>query len=940
MCEQFNQSILNYFIIYFMKSTCVFSKTLWLGLFFISINQLSQAQISGKAFRDFNANGTKDNSTTFNETFEGNIVVNAYNSSGVLLATQTTSGIGTTSNYTFPATGANSITSGTVVRLEFILPNYYFASNGNGSNSSIQFVTAGATATANLGINSPNDFCQSNPFLASSAYVSSPGNTGANNLSALPVGTGGTGAPGRVELNSPYSTTGATWGMAHQRESNKLFTTAFMKRHAAFGSGGTGAIYVTSNTNTPATSATSLYFNLQSVLSINTGANPHATDLTIDQNNVNGSPFDAVGKMSLGDLDISNDGKYLFTINLNEKKLHRIFIDNPAKPAASLTSADVTTWTIPNPCDATKGTSRPWGLGMYQGKVYVGVICDGSISLTRNDLSATVYEFIPSTGVFTQVLTFPLNFSRGALSGMVAERDYWEPWRNTWYKNPASQSYGGIDPQPVLADIEFDIDGSMIIGFLDRFSHQSRLGGGDETGVGSYDPRLGGDILRAGKCSTANTWTIENNASVCGGTATTGAGNGNGPGGGEFYHGDQFNNNHFETSEGGLSMLRGSGQVIVGGMDPLSIYSAGFYYMNNTTGAADLKYELVGNSAGVYGKAGAIGDIEMLCNPQPIEIGNLVFLDTDKDGIQDADETGLNGIIIDLYQGATKVGSTTTATINGQVGSYFFTNANVNLGGATGILQNIAYEIRIPNISGGSKQTNLGANVLTSANQGANDLIDSDGTTSGTNAIIALTTAGSGENNYSYDFGFFFCPSITTPSATQTLCIGSNGSNITVNTTQTTTNGIKFMRFASAQTGAAMYTGGTLLTGGTVTASGGIATYIWNSSDFINAGTTPITYYVYAILNPDLGAACQPFQEIQIVVNPLPSFTLVQTNVTCFGNGNGTITATTTSGTSPFTYSKDDGANFLNTTGVFDNLTPATYKIAVKDNNGCMKKCN
>ena len=148
------------------------------------------------------------------------------------------------------------------------------------------------------------------------------------------------------------------------------------------------------------------------------------------------------------------------------------------------------------------------------------------------------------------------------------------------------------------------------------------------------------------------------------------------------------------------------------------------------------------------------------------------------------------------------------------------------------------------------------------------------------------------------------------------------------------------MRFASAQTGAAMYTGGTLLTSGTVTASGGIATYIWNSSDFPNATTAQITYYVYAILNPDLGAGCQPFQEIQIVVNPLPSFTLAQTNVTCFGNGNGKITTTTTSGTSPFTYSIDDGVTFPNATGIFDNLVPATYKIAVKDNNGCVKKCN
>ena len=194
----------------FMKSSYAFLGKLCLFFSLLGISQASLAQVSGKVFRDFNANGTKDNSTTFNEVFEPNIVINAYNSSGTLLATQTTAATGTTSNYTFPATGTNSIPSGTAVRLEFILPNYYFATKGNISNTSVQFVTAGVATTADLGINTPSDYCQSSPFLASTAYVSSPGNTGTNNgLSALPVGVGGSNAPGKVELGSPYTTIGA-----------------------------------------------------------------------------------------------------------------------------------------------------------------------------------------------------------------------------------------------------------------------------------------------------------------------------------------------------------------------------------------------------------------------------------------------------------------------------------------------------------------------------------------------------------------------------------------------------------------------------------------------------------------------------------------------------------------------------------------------------------
>ena len=194
--------------------------------------------------------------------------------------------------------------------------------------------------------------------------------------------------------------------------------------------------------------------------------------------------------------------------------------------------------------------------------------------------------------------------------------------------------------------------------------------------------------------------------------------------------------------------------------------------------------------------------------------------------------------------------------------------------------------------------------------------------------------------------------SITNPSAIQTLCAGATGANITVSTNQNFASSIKFVKFTTDQTSTngsetateltAIYAGTAI--GSNVTPTGAsspyTATYTWNSADFPNAGTTQIIYYVYAILDVAVSAACQPVQEIKITVNPLPSFTLAQTNVTCNGVANGTIIVTTTGGTALFTYSKDDGATFPNTDGIFGNLTPATYKIAVKDANGCVKKCN
>ena len=753
---------------------------LW-SIFFICFLAKSDAQISGNVFRDFNANGIKDNSTTFNEPLAAGVTVKAYNLQNIEVGSTTSD-----------ANGAYAFTGLTLpLRIEFtgLTVGDFSAAAGTGNNSSVQFYST-ATTTANFGVNYPDDYCNNNPFFASNVYVASPGTNGANGLVAIPYGTTGTGAPLKQELNTPYNTIGSVWGMAHQRESNTLFSSAFMKRHTAFGTGGTGEIYRTTGTNNPSTSSTLPYIDLQTLAAITTGANPHATDLTIDQDNANGSPYDAVGKISLGDMDISADGKYLFVVNLFEKKLHRIFIDNPAKPAASLTAADVTSWDIPNPCDAANGTSRPWGLAVNRGKVYVGVVCDASISLSKDNLSATVYEMDSATGTFTSVLNFPLDFLRGVTSG-IPQPEYWNAWRPFYYKEPTTTGYGAINPQPILSDIDFDTDGSMILAFTDRTAHQLRRDGPIQDGTGTNDPRAAGDILRAGKCSVANTWTIENNASVCGGTPTAGAGTTQGPGGGEFYLGDTFAPYHEETSQGAVAMLRGSNQVILSVMDPTDFYTAGFYYMNNITGMVDGKYELVSSGGGAFGKAGAVGDVEMLCLSQPIEIGNRVFFDTDKDGIQDADEAGIADVSLEIFadfdNNGTPDGAALSSVTTNSEGVWYFNTSNIvdgdpiTVGNQAGLTFNKNYIIRVAasDWTSGNGAAELVGKELTTANVGGagqSDAIDSDAEIANTIPQIKVLIGNSGENNHTLDFGFrTVCALAATAVGTNPTCANNDG---------------------------------------------------------------------------------------------------------------------------------------------------------------------
>jgi len=68
-----------------------------------------------------------------------------------------------------------------------------------------------------------------------------------------------------------------------------------------------------------------------------------------------------------------------------------------------------------------------------------------------------------------------------------------------------------------------------------------------------------------------------------------------------------------------------------------------------------------------------------------------------------------------------------------------------------------------------------------------------------------------------------------------------------------------------------------------------------------------------------------------------------QSNINCFAANDGTITVAATGGTAPYTFSVDNGVNYLPATGtdlrLFTGLLPNTpYRIRVKDNNGCISK--
>ncbi|HMT54535.1 MAG TPA: SdrD B-like domain-containing protein, partial [Saprospiraceae bacterium] len=748
--------------------------------FFFSSSGFSQ--ISGIVFRDYNANGTRQTGSTYNEDGVINVTVKAYNSANIEVGSVVTS-----------STGSYSFTGLSLpVRIEFIPPliDDYSGVVGTGSQSSVQFHNA-TTTTANFGINYPDQYCHTtNPNIITTCFVNgrpAPGTSQTDVIVRHPYSATGNSYGTNNTYLGDAGTVGAVWGVAYNRETGDIFTSALAKRHAAMidndGNGveDLGAIYIKTTAGTP-----TLWLDLATVPGVDVGLSVMPTISTRGLPNSNMGPsydsamFGLVGKIGLGDIEISDDNTTLYVVSLYDKKLYTIDIASKTLIGAGIP--------VPNPCSG--GFARPFSVTYHRGKVYVGTVCDAITSQLESDLKANVYRL--DGGSFTNVLSFPLNYVKGAAfedydNGTGLHGTKWNPWEDVFSNTQiaAMSTRPLIHPQPILANIEFDHEESMILVFNDRIGHQGGTANfgtsAASTGTTTFNTVASGDILRASL--TGGVYVLENNA-TSGLVTTAGAGNNQGPAtingtmngytgtGGEYYHGDfslQYGSSiyHKDAVSGGSTFYPGSGQVYVHVEDSTDPWSGGSYLLDNTSGAKENAYTIYPATVtdNLFGKANGLGDPELMCNIAPIEIGNRVWVDTDGDGIQDADESPLSGVTIQLVKNGSVI-ATATTDANG----YYVFSSDPNRTSTTSYVYQLNftpganYTVRIPNISGGSQQSALTGLFLTLKDQGT-DVNDNDGSTVGLNAEVSFVMGTEGQNNHTYDFGFvpFSCPVVSNP---------------------------------------------------------------------------------------------------------------------------------------------------------------------------------
>ncbi len=763
-------------------------------------------EIGGFAFHDFNANGTRNNS----DAGAAGITVNAYNTANTLAATTISSSTGA-----YTLTG---LTVGQPYRLEFSWNDGYLQSGALGTNStsSIQFVNAG-TCAADFSVNLPSSYCQtSNPLVMLPCYVNgsatAPAVTPMDALVAFPYN-----AYSREDVTTQnpvvshiatVGQVGALWAMAYQKTSKVMFGSAVLRRYSGFGSLGTGGIYKIDMTN-PATPSVAPWIDVKTI-GIPTGTDTRNGTPANTLSNSPGAPawdaeaFNQIGKLGIGGMDFNETGDTLWLVNMTDRKLYGIKNVNPSVAPTAGNVLGGYSITLPSgyTCASGAGDFRPWAIKYYKGLVYIGALCSGESTRWKpENLRGYILSFNPANPAagFTHVANFPLNYSRRHYG---TSTNVFQSWiDNSYYKNYIIQ--------PIVTDLEFDIDGSIIVGIADR--------GGLQMGNQNYhaDPSASdytltngdtyGDILKI--CRVGNTFVAEGNVGCTYPINPFGTS--------EFYWGDHapFAGNELyfmDNAAGSLAFTPGNGTFLSTLQDPSMWYAGGTAAFSPISGGDVRRYSVYDPSVpGAAGKATGLGDIEPLCDLAPIEIGNRVWTDTDQDGIQDAGEAGISGVTLRLYNTVTSVLIATTTT--DASGNYKFTNLTINT----------QYRIELA-----MNDPFVGGKNLTNKDAGSNDWIDNDAQNNSGIASINLTTGTYGQNNHTYDFGFNPCNNITTAGT-----IGTNQSACT------SLDPTPFTSTADASGG----------TGGSIEyqwyKSTTVATYLGNEAQWTAiAGATALTY--------------------------------------------------------------------------------------------------
>jgi hypothetical protein len=721
------------------------------GLIFLylstTVSSLLYASISGTVYKDFDMNGE----------------MNGGDAPVIGASIQAICDDGNTYKTTTNTNGGYTLatSSGVKCRVEADVSGAGVGSGTNfmGSAPLVDIAVDGTTHDISTG--SPATYCQANPdviLVALPGYYTKGENSkggGRETPSGLgaifkvttpPIGTFNDN--GKINNNTrkilaTWDEVGAVWGAAWKKGTKDLFVAAALKRYVP--------LKDESSPDKVAESAGKIYkihfdsngsYTLSDFAVIdNVLTNDAKTKLSNRDYGYNQDLdiMNYTGRMGLGDIDINEDETKLYTVNMKTKEL--VTID--------LATGNQSSIQLPNPyggnCDSDN--VRPWAVKARGGKVYIGSVCEDKISTgdssDKNDkagVGAVIQEYngaIIRTIAQTNSLRYLKPKSYSPKKGET----------NSWY---IYKSWNDGGATPILTDIEFTNRGDLVLGYTNRAAL-------------NRTESLGGDIRKM--CLNADgTYTDESSDAQTTNCASHEVKyeqeDKNHETYYEFYVGDYYGGDlgaggHPETASGALAQAPGAPNIMVGMVDATDWYQPGAIGLySNITGDKIAAQAVINRDKVVdngerepYGsKAGGMGDIELLCDPAPIEIGNYVWMDLNKDGIQDPNEPPIKDVNVTLSCGdpAVEYGSVLTD----KNGHYYFggpDNANLVAGKMIASELNCTLSIDKADVNNKPASTK-------NPNSDANDTIDNDAEDDGNgHNIITFTTNVA--NDHSLDFG-------------------------------------------------------------------------------------------------------------------------------------------------------------------------------------------
>ena len=612
-------------------------------------------------------------------------------------------------------------TTSAKVRIEFSNWSSYLKESTLGTNnkSSVQFINN--NDTANLALHNPNDFSTNTPLLATTHFIN--GKNGLNlaepTIFAWPYSNKGAHNSNQ-EILATTDSIRSVWGLAYDKTNQILYSSTLLKRHVSIGSDGLGTIYITDLNN----SITSLFQIVPNVGSIDNEATRGLDETNLP--NTDASTFAKIAKVGLGDISISEEKSILYAMNLNDKKIYEIDTN---------TKSIIKSYAAPGPT-CTNGELRPFALTVHENSLYVGSVCDASTSscvVTESggycpELTAQVYQVPLGTTSGSEIFQMRLDYKKELVHILqpIAERHNWNPWTDTYADILTSDRI--FHPSPILSNIKFDESNNMFLAFTDRSTLQTGARQNDINGTNLENIVMsGGDILKA-KLENNNSYTLLDV---------------------NLYDDNTSAPVHQEGALGAVAYLKGSNEIVFTEYDPYDTKGNGQTYdtkgvtfNNATTGLRTQSYEVAAeNLPSYFGKGTSIGDLEIITDAAPTNIGNRIWFDDNKNCIQDANESGIDGIKLQLLDENTNL-IDSTVTANG--GKYLFEN----------ITPNKNYIIRVEDLN----QTELNNTKLaTDCSSVNNILIDSSAVQNALIADISVPSSSikiAGANNYSFDIGF------------------------------------------------------------------------------------------------------------------------------------------------------------------------------------------